>query len=84
MDFHFRHYPDLGRTSDKLRQIFNQLEVLPRHVISVEFLRSFHYAGKPVMASPNVGCFLTQVKLGTSRNATLEARIMMCNDAKVR
>ena len=26
----------------------------------------------------------SQAKLGTSRNATLEARIMMCNDAKVR
>ena len=38
---------------------------LPRpgkwHVISMEFLRSFlrrHLAGKPVIASPNVGCFL--------------------------
>ena len=38
---------------------------LPRsgywHVISMEFLRQFlrgHFAGKPVVASLNVGCFL--------------------------
>ena len=43
----------------------NQSEELPRSgwwsVISMEFLRSFlrrHLAGKPVVASPNVGCFL--------------------------
>ena len=42
-----KHYPDLG--SDAWR------------VISMEFLRSFrrrHLAVKPVVASPNVGCFL--------------------------
>ena len=40
-------------------------EALPRFgkwgVISMEFLRSFlrrHFAGKPVVVSPNVGCFL--------------------------
>ena len=43
----------------------NQSEELPRSgwwcVTSMEFLRSFlrrHLAGKPVVASPNVGCFL--------------------------
>ena len=43
----------------------NQSEELPRsgwwRVISMELLRSFlrrHLAGKPVVASPNVGCFL--------------------------
>ena len=43
----------------------DQSEVLPRsgrwRVISMEFLRSFfrrHLAGKPVIASPNVGCLL--------------------------
>ena len=43
----------------------NQSEELARsgwwRVISMEFLRSFlrrHLAGKPVVASPNVGCFL--------------------------
>ena len=43
----------------------DQSEALPRsgywHVISMEFLRSFlsrHFAGKPVVVSPNVGCFL--------------------------
>ena len=44
----------------------DQSEALPRsgqwRVISMEFLRSFlrrHLAGKPVVASRNVGCFLT-------------------------
>ena len=44
---------------------FNQSETLPSsgkwRVISMEFLRSFlrrHLAGKPVVASPNVDCFL--------------------------
>ena len=44
---------------------FNQSEALPRprwwRVISMEFLLSFHrrhLAGKPVVASPNLGCFL--------------------------
>ena len=43
----------------------DQSEALPRsglcHVSSMEFLRSFlsrHFAGKPVVTSPNVGCFL--------------------------
>ena len=49
----------------------DQSEALPRsgkwHVISMEFLRSFlrrHFAGKPVVASRNVGCFL-RLNLGT-------------------
>ena len=40
-------------------------------VISMEFLRSFlrrHLAGKPVVASPNVGCFLRLLKLAVSGN----------------
>ena len=43
----------------------DQSEALPRcgkwRVLSIEFLRSFlrrHLAGKPVVASPSVGCFL--------------------------
>ena len=43
----------------------DQLEALPRsgmcHVSSMEFLRSFlnrHFAGKPLVTSPDVGCFL--------------------------
>ena len=48
------------------RQIcFNQSEALPRsgqwHVISMEFLHPFcrrHFAGKSLVASRNVGCFL--------------------------
>ena len=40
---------------------FNQPEALPRSGISMDFLRLFlrrHLAGKPVVASPSVGCFL--------------------------
>ena len=59
-----RHYPDLiGRAAWEI--LLNQSEALPRsgkwRVISMEFLRSFlrrHLVGKPVVASPNVGCFL--------------------------
>ena len=57
-----RHYPDLSSASDWLKH--DQSEVLSRsgqwHVTSMEFLRSFlrrHFAGKPVVALWNVGCF---------------------------
>ena len=74
------HYPDLGSTCDWLKQIFNQSEALLRsgqwHVISMEFLRSFlrrHFAGKPVVASRNVGCFL---RLGGQwQNSELSTRV---------
>ena len=49
------HYPDLGSTSDlsyREGNLLSQSEALPR-----SFLRG-HFAGKPVVASPNVGCFL--------------------------
>ena len=49
----------------KFRSRYHQSEVRPRcgywQVISMEFLRSFlrrHFAGKPVVASRNVGCFV--------------------------
>ena len=52
-----------GRAAWKI--LLNQSEALPRsgkwRVISMEFLRSFrrrHLVGKPVVASPNVGCLL--------------------------
>ena len=58
-----RHYQDLGSASG-LRAAweisFNQSEALTRYG-NMEFLRSFlrrHLAGKPVVASPNVSCFL--------------------------
>ena len=58
-----RHYQDLGSASG-LRAgweiSFNQSEALTRYG-NMEFLRSFlrrHLAGKPVVASPNVSCFL--------------------------
>ena len=60
-----RHYPDPGSASDWMKQIINQSGVLPIsghwHVISMEFLRSFlrlHFAGKPAVASRNVGSSL--------------------------
>ena len=63
-----RHYPDLGGSSDWLNQISHaarpmrsttQIWVVTRY--SMEFVSSFlrrHLAGKPVVALPNVGCFL--------------------------
>ena len=62
------HYSDLGSASDWLKYI--SLEAQPMRivtqiwlvrVISMGFLRSFlesHFAGIPVVASQNVGCFL--------------------------
>ena len=64
------HYPDLGSASDWLKQISP-----PRHdycVISMEFLRSFlrrPFAGKPVVASGNIGCFLRLVKARKNNSA---------------
>ena len=49
------HYPVLGSTSDlscREGNLLSQSEALPR-----SFLRR-HFAGKPVVVSPNVGCFL--------------------------
>ena len=49
------HYPGLGSTSDlpcREGNFLSQSEAVPR-----SFLRH-HFAGKPVVASPNVGCFL--------------------------
>ena len=53
----------------------DQAEALPRsvlwRVISMEFLRSFlgrHLAGKPVVVSRNVGCFLRLWKIYPLRN----------------
>ena len=52
------HFQDLGSAADKIKQFFNQSEALPRsgqrHIISIEFLRSFlrcHFREKPVVAS---------------------------------
>ena len=53
-----RHYLDLGSASDWLNQIFQVAQPIRS---TLEFLRSFlgcHLAGKPVVVSPNVGCFL--------------------------
>ena len=63
-----RHYHDLGSTSDWMYQISHaarpirstsQIWVVTCHQygISTLFLRRY-LAGKPVVASPNVGCFL--------------------------
>ena len=62
------HYPDLGSTFDWLNQISpaarpirSTTQIWVVRFISMEFLHSFlrrHLAGKPVVASPNVGCVL--------------------------
>ena len=58
-------YPDLGRAPDWLKQISHAARPIRSptpsgwwRVISMEFLRSFlrrHFAGKPVVASRNIG-----------------------------
>ena len=62
------HYPDLGSASDWLNQISHaarpirsttQVWVVTRHQYGISELVSLtSLAGKPVVASPNVGCFL--------------------------
>ena len=62
MDFYFRHRPDLGSTSDCLKQIST---VRINTQISKEFLRSFlrrHFTEKPLLVS-----LFSQAKLGYLR-----------------
>ena len=70
-----RHYPNLGTASDWSCRVGNLVQPIRSTtqiwvVTRIEFLRSFfrrHLAGKPVVASPNVGCFLRLVKSMTYR-----------------
>ena len=63
------HYPDLGSASNWVGNLLYPIRRRTTthdywHVISMEFLRSFlrrHFAGKPVAASRNIGCFLRLV-----------------------
>ena len=64
------HYPDLGSASDWLCCVGDLIQPIrstniprsgQRYIVSMEFLCSFlrhHLAGKPVVALPNVSCFL--------------------------
>ena len=64
-----RHCPDLGSASDWLNQISHaarpirstaQLWIVTRHQYGISALFvGLQLAGKPVVASPNVGCFLS-------------------------
>ena len=65
-DSELRGFRDLGSASYSMEFCFNRSETILRsgwkHVISMEFLHSFlrrNFAGKTVVASRNVGCFLT-------------------------
>ena len=63
-----RHYPDLSSASDWLNQISHatrpmrsttQICIVTRHQYGISALVSqTSFGGKPVVASPNVGCFL--------------------------
>ena len=67
-----RHNPDLGSASDRRKQISyaarpirSTTQISRRCFISMEFLRPFlrrHFAGKRVVASQNVGCFLLSLR----------------------
>ena len=67
------HYPNLGSASAMMKKIpfavrpirgTTQIWLVTRHH-GMEFLRPFllrrHFAGKPVVALPNIGCFLNLV-----------------------
>ena len=70
-----RHYPNLGTASDWSCRVGNLVQPIRSTtqiwvVTRIEFLRSFfrrHLARKPVVAPPNVGCFLRLVKSMTYR-----------------
>ena len=61
------NYPDLGSASDwfegiLLQPIRSTAQTWEGHFINVEYLQSFlrcYFAGKPVVASQNVYCFLS-------------------------
>ena len=63
-----RHYPDLGRASDRSCRVGNliqpirsrnQIWIMTRHQYGISALVSqTSFGEKPVIASPNVGCFL--------------------------
>ena len=67
-----RHYPDLSSASDRRKQISyaarpirSTTQISKWCFISMEFLRPFlrrHFAGKRVVASQNVGCFLLSLR----------------------
>ena len=84
-----RHYPNLGSASDwscrvgnLIQQIISTTQIWV--VTRIEFLRSFfrrHLAGKPVVASPNVGCFLGLVKSMTYRLDYYEPELLPGKDS---
>ena len=63
------HYPDLSSVSDWWCRMENLLQPIRStnqmwHLNSVEFLHLFlrhHSTGRPVVASQNIGCFLTLI-----------------------
>ena len=61
-----RHYPDLGSASNWSCRVKNliqlirsttQISVVTHHQYGISFLRR-QFVGKPLVASPNIGCFL--------------------------
>ena len=84
-----RHYPNLGSASDWLCGVGNLIQPIRSTtqiwiVTRIEFLRSFfrrQLAGKPVVASPNVGCFLRLVKSMTYRLDYYEPELLPSKDS---
>ena len=52
-----RHYPDLGSASDWSCLVGNFIQPI-RSTTQIWLVTRRHLAGKPVVSSPNVGCFL--------------------------
>ena len=67
-----QHYPDLGSASNWRKQIFNQSKNYPDlGRDSMEFLYSVlrrHFAGKPVVALQNVGCYIMNIMNASSNS----------------
>ena len=86
------HYPDLGSASDWLNQISyatqpirstTQIWVKTRHQYGISSLTSqTSFAGKPVVALPNVGCFLRLV-IRRPRCISMPQRVCTPNCNKV-
>ena len=67
-----QHYPDLGSVSNWMKQIFNQSKNYPDlGRDSMKFLYSVlrrDFAGKPVVALQNVGCYIMNIMNASSNS----------------
>ena len=92
MDFDFRHYPDLGSTSDWWRQIFNQSEeYYPDLGSDTSSVWNFCSRFSDVISTGNqwwrhlrVEMSRHLMRVSWQKGSTYAWQKLMCNDAKVR